>query len=48
MTDSFLTDSQVEELREFDYYDYEWEQLLESDVSDWDYVNETYSDSEND
>lgn len=46
MTDSFLTNSQVEELREFDFY--EWEQLLESDVSDWDYVDETYPDSEND
>jgi len=46
MTNSFLTNSQVEELEEFDYY--EWEQLLESDVSDWDYVYETDLDSEND
>ena len=42
MTDSFLTDSQVEELEEFYYYD--WEQLLEPDVSDWDYVDETNLD----
>ena len=47
MTDSFLTDSQVEELRDFEFI-YEWEQLLESDVSDWDYVYETDLDSEND